>query len=414
MTPLRVPHSSAHSFLAKRMLSRGIITASLMVALCTAGIAAQKGSLDEALRLFNAGAYDRASQLLEPEVKAHPEDADAHLLLGQIYAVQGQRSEAIQELSRTVELKPDSAVAYNILGTALNRFAEFEAARKAFEQAVALDPKMIEAHINLAMTLAESSDLDGAAAQLRAAIALGPHSPSAARAHYLLGKIYEDQQPVHAIEELTTAAKIDSKDAQTWLELGELKTESGDEAGALTAFQYAAELHPRDADAQYQLGSQYLIAGNWHEAVVHLQLARKAMPKPTLALLYKLDRALRKVGDNQEAQQVRAETQALLAQDSEANEHFQQAESLDHDGVVLEQQGDAAKAVEKYRAALEINPQQNRYRYNYALALCRVGHWQQGIAELNELLENEPGNIDARRALFIAKDKARQAVTPQH
>jgi tetratricopeptide (TPR) repeat protein len=138
------------------------------------------------------------------------------------------------------------------------------------------------------------------------------------------------------------------------------------------------------------------------------------MPKPTLALLYKLDRALRKVGDNQEAQQVRAETQALLAQDSEANEHFQQAESLDHDGVVLEQQGDAAKAVEKYRAALEINPQQNRYRYNYALALCRVGHWQQGIAELNELLENEPGNIDARRALFIAKDKARQAVTPQH
>jgi tetratricopeptide (TPR) repeat protein len=407
--PLQVSHPGMRFFFAQRPLSSGIVAALLMLTFCAKCIAAQAGSLDEARRLFNTGAYSRASQLLETELKANPEDADAHLLLGQIYAIQGLRSAAIQELSRAVELKPDSAVAYNILGTALNRFAEFDAARKAFEQAVALDPKMVEAHINLAMTLAESSDLDGAAAQLQAAITLRPEAPSAARAHYLLGKIYEDQQQARAMEELSTAAKIDPRDAQTWLELGGLKSEAGDEAGALIAFQHAAILNPHDADTQYQLGSQYLIMDDWHEAVVHLEIARKAMPKPTVALLYKLDRALRKSGDNQGAQRVRDEAQSLLAQDAEANEHFQQAESLDHEGVDLEKHGDTAKAVEKYKAALEINPQQNHYRYNYALALCRLGQWRQGIAELNEVLENDPGNIDARRALFIAKDKARQA-----
>lgn len=384
-----------------------------------ADAAAPGNNLDEARRLFTAGSYDRASQLLETELKTHPQDGDAHLLLGQIYALQGRRSEAIQELSRTIEVEPGSATAYNMLGTALNRFAEFDAARKAFEQAVALDPKMIEAHINLAMTLAESGDLQGAAAQLETAIALRPDGPSAARAHYLLAKIYADQQPARAIDELATAAKIDPKDEQTWLELGGLRSESGDETGALAAFRNAAALNPHDAEAQYQLGSEYLITGDGHEAAVHLQLARRAMPEPTVALLYKLDRALRQAGDKQEAERVRAQAQALLAQDSQANEHFQQAETLNHDGIVLEQQGETAKAIEKYRAALEINPQQNRYRYNYALALCRAGRWQRGIAELNEVLENDPGNIDARRALFIAKDKARQdtgaqSSQPQH
>lgn len=407
--PLQVSNSRVNAFFTESCRSKCAVVLLLMFGLCGRGLTAQSGSLDQARRLFNAGAYSRASQLLATELKAHPEDADAHLLLGQIDAIQGQRAAAIQELSKTVELKPDSAVAYNILGTALSRFAEFDAARKAFEQAVALDPQMVEAHINLAMTLAESSDLDDATAQLQAAIALQPGAQSAARAHYLLGKIDEDQQPARAVEELTTAARIDPKDAQTWLELGELKSEAGDEAGALVAFQHAAALSPRDADTQYQLGSQYLIASNWHEAVLHFELARKAMPQPTVALLYKLDRALRKSGDIQQAQEVRAEAQRLVAQDTQANQQFQQAESLDHEGVDLEQHGDTAKAVEKYRAALEINPQQNRYRYNYALALCRLGQWQQGIAELNEVLENNPSDIDARRALFIAKDKARQA-----
>ncbi len=396
---------------AKLKARRGIF---LVFLLCLSGVAnapAQSTSLDEARRLFNAGSYERAAQLLEARLKLHPEDAGAHLLLGQIDAVEGERSEAIQELSRTIELEPSSAVAYNMLGTALNRFAEFDAARKAFEQAVALDPKMTEAHINLAMTLAEAGDLRGAESQLKTAIALQPAAPSAARAHYLLAKIYADQQPARAIDELTQAARIDPKDEQTWIQLGDLRSESGDEAAALAAFRNAAALNPHDGEAQYELGSEYLIVGNAREAVVHLELARKAMPNPTIALLYKLGRALKKAGNSQPAEHVRAEAQTLLAQDTQANEHFQQAETLDHDGVVLEQQGDTIQAIEKYRAALEINPQQNRYRYNYALALCRAGRWQQGIAELKEVLDNDPGNIDARRALFIAEDKARQAAT---
>jgi tetratricopeptide (TPR) repeat protein len=373
----------------------------------------QNPPLAEAKRLFAAGSYVRACRLLESSLKIHPQDFEAHLLLGQIYTIQGRRSEAIQQLTKAVELNPDSANAYNMLGTALNRFAEFEQAREAFTQAVARDPKFPQARINLAMSLAEGNDTTRAAEQLHTAIDLAPTAPTAATAHYLLAKIYQDQDTNRAIDELEQGVRIEPCDQEAWLVLGELRSDSNDEPAALTAFQRAAKCNPRDADAQYQLGSEYLNQGQAKQAVLHLELARKLMPNPSIALLYKLDRALRKNGDTAEASRVRQQAQALLAQDTRANEHFQQAQTLDREGVELEGKGETQSALEKYRAALELNPQQNGFRLNYALALCRLNRWQEGIAELNDILERDPGNIEARRALFIAEDKAKQTPDAQ-
>lgn len=388
-------------------IEAGILLGFLPVLLCVNAVRAQTKAIDEANQLMLHGSNQRAAQMLQGEIKSHPEESEAHLLLGQIYALEGRRAESIQELSRAVELRPDSATAYNMLGTALSRFAEFDAARKAYRQAVALDPNLVDARINLGMSLAQADDMKGAAEQLTKAIELRPGGKSAARSHYLLAKIYENDDSQKAIHELETASRIDPREQQTWLRMGVLKSESGDQAGALTAFERAVACDPRDAESQYELGSEYLIAGDARQAAIHLEIARKLMPKPTMALLYKLDRALRKTGDTKGAEQARAEAKGLLARDDEANQHFREAEEIEHGAIELEGQGDLAHALEKYRAALELNPQQDRYRYNYGLALCRLDRFREGIAELHEVLENDPGNIDARHALFIAEDKAR-------
>jgi tetratricopeptide (TPR) repeat protein len=141
-------------------------------------------------------------------------------------------------------------------------------------------------------------------------------------------------------------------------------------------------------------------------------MARKLTPKPAVAVLYKLDRALRAQGDKAEAQKVQLQTKALLAHDDQVNQHLIEAQNLDNEGVALEKQGDLTAALGKYRAALELNPQHPGFRLNYALALCRLGRWREGIAELNEILENDPGNIEARHALYIALDKAKQPTAP--
>jgi Tfp pilus assembly protein PilF len=266
----------------------GLLLVFLPVFLCVNAVRAQTKAIEKARQLLLQGSNQQAAQILEGEIKSHPEESEAHLLLGQIYALEERRADSIQELSRAVELCPDSATSYNMLGSALSRFAEFEAARKAYEQAVALDPNLVEARINLGMSLAQANDM-------------------------------------------------------------------------------------------------------------------------TMALLYKLDRALRKTGDTAGAEQVRAQAQLLLTHDDYTNQHFSDAEEIEHSAIDLEQRGDLAHAVAKYRAAVEMNPQQARYRYNYGLALCRLARFREGIAALHEVLENDPGNIDARHALFIAEDKARQA-----
>lgn len=369
--------------------------------------AAQNPTLAEARRLIASHSYDAAARSLERSLQTNPRNAEAAVLLGQVYTIEGRRAEAIQKFTQALQANPASAATYNTLGLALDRFAEFELARTAFERAVALDPAAVQAHINLAMSLAQGEDLKGAREQLGKAIDLKPPSATLATAHYLLAKTWEDESPQLALKEAETSTTLNSHDEQAWLELGGLDEELGDQKGAIRAFERAVGCSPGDAEAQYSLGSEYLEVGDANRAVTHLYLARKAMPTPTIALLYKLDRALRATGAIEDAKRVRKEVQALIVADSDANRNTQEAQQLNHDGIELEQQGQSERAMEKFKAALELNPQQNNFRYNYALALCHLGRMEQGIAELNELLQNDPGNIDARRALFIAKDKAK-------
>jgi tetratricopeptide (TPR) repeat protein len=385
------------------------LSAASIALLVSSSAFAQDAALQHARRLFANGSYDQASRILEVSVSKQPDNSDAHLLLAQIYTLEDRRTDAIHEFTRTIELVPQSAVAYDALGTALNRFAEFEQARKAFEQSIAIDPSVAQPHINLAMSLAQANEMSAAAEQLQAAIRLAPREPSAATAHYLLAKVYADSDPTRALDELNSAVKIDAHNVEAWLALGELRRSINDEAGTIEAFTSAVAANPQDADAQYQLGSEYLAQGKNGMALQHLKLARKLMPHPTLALLYGLDRALRADGQTTEAAQVRTEAKAMIAKDARENQQFVESQLRENEGVDLEKQGLTEKAVEKYRAALELNPSQEGFRLNYALALCRLNRWQQGIGELKEILENDSGNIEARHALFIAEDKARQS-----
>lgn len=387
-------------------LARFSIFAVLLIALSSA--IAQDAALEHARRLFAAGSYEQAAQVLGDSLRKQPGNSDAHLLLAQIYTLEDRRSDAIREFTTTLELTPQSAIAYNALGTALNRFAEFEQARKAFEQSIAIDPQVAQTHINLAMSLAQAGESAAATDQLQAAIRLAPSAPSAATAHYFLAKIYGDQEPSRALDELNTAVKIAPHNLEAWLALGQLRQSVDDEPGTLEAFTHAVVVDPRDGEAQYELGSEYLAQGKSSMAVQHLRLARKLMSHPTLALLYKLDRALRAQGLTVEAEKIRAEAKAMLAQDTRENQQFVESQLRENEGVELEKQGQSEKALQKYRAALELNPDQQGFRLNYALALCRLNRWQEGIAELKEILSNDPGNIEARRSLYIAEDKARQ------
>src|ERR1700761_4086641 len=73
--------------------ARFSIFAFLLIALSSAK--AQDAALERARRLFAAGSYEQAAQVLVDSVRKQPGNSDAHLLLAQVYTLEDRRTDAI-------------------------------------------------------------------------------------------------------------------------------------------------------------------------------------------------------------------------------------------------------------------------------------------------------------------------------
>ncbi len=365
--------------------------------------------LEAAKKLIAQGSSRQAIALLRNLVDRKPGDADARLLLGAALAMAGMRSEAVSELLEAVRLRPDFAPAYNTLGMALSRFAELEAARQAFEKAIELDPRLVEAHVNLALVLAQSKQLDLAHDHVTRAIEIQGNTCAAAYSYYIRGKIcMEQKRPEKAGADFEKAIQLRSDYGEAYLELGLSRRVLLDETGAVRAFEKAVQLMPDHPMARYCLGREYLGQGKARQAVEQLGKASRLQPDDS-ATLYNLNRALRANGQLEEANRVEQKILEVLRLREKIAANSMTAPMLNNEGVELEKAGKVAAALEKYRAALELDPTHPGFRLNLALALCRLGRWEQGISELKEILRLDPNNAEATRALYIAMEEAQKA-----
>jgi len=289
----------------------------------------------------------------------------------------------------------------------LSRFVEVRAARQEFERALELDPGLAEAHVNLSLVLAQAGELAAASDHLDRAMELQGNHPKAAYAHYLKAKIWGAQDQMDkAMVELQWAVRLRPDYAEAWSDLGGMRRLALDSAGAIEALQKAVALKPDDAFAQYRLGQLYLQDGHAFKAVEHLKQALFYAPNDR-ATLYNLMLALRKAGRSEEARPIEKRMAELQDQSARASEVGFDASDLNSEGIQLERSGDIRAALAKYRAALDLDPTGFGFRLNYALALCRLGRWRDGIVELREVLRLDPDNADAAKALYIAVDKAK-------
>lgn len=365
--------------------------------------------LEKARESLRKGQTSEAIALLREIVRDRPRDGDAHLLLGDALAALAMRSEALRELQQGVALEPRSAVAYFSLGNAEARFADLDAARGAFERAVALDPGFIEAHVSLALVLAQQKQFDSAKDNLARAIELTGDKPAAAYPHYLLAQVLASQgHPHQALEQLDAAIALRPSYAEAHLRAGLIESNLHKNARAIGEFEEAASLNPNDAEAEYLLGGAYLRSNMGTQAVEPLKKAVAMMPGDRKSL-YQLCEAFRMAGRREEASHCQQKLSILVRQEMTETDNIAAAGNLNNEGVALEKARNLAAAVEKYRAAVKLNPRQTVFRRNLALALCRQGNWKEGAAELNEVLKENPEDTETTKALYIALDRIHQA-----
>jgi protein O-GlcNAc transferase len=367
---------------------------------------AQRAPVEDAWDLLAKGERQQAVRVLHGIIKLNPKDADARLLLGSILTEDGDRSESIAQLSEAVRLRPQSAEAHNALGEAFNGFGDTKMSRGEFEKAVALGPEFAQAHVNLGQILVQASDFDAASKHLDRALQILGHTPDAAYPQYLRAKVCTEQnQTQQAAAHLNEAVSLRPDFAEAWSDLGQARKALLDDAGALAAFKRAVDAGPGDAVARYRLGSEYLHQGETRLAIQQLQKALSLNPDDQSSL-YILQTALRQDGQAEEARKMKERLIELLRRRDKAAENALIAVQLNNQGAAFEKAGDLRKAMEKYRAALELSPEHVGFRINFAAALLRAGRWREGIAELREAARRDPDNTTVKAALETALAKA--------
>jgi len=383
-------------------------TVTLLAALLSAeNLGAEQSSLEKAESLLSKGATAEAVVVLREIITDDPHNVDAHLLLGTALALIGERGESINQMAVAVQLRPDSARAHNQYGMVLSRFIEVKAAREEFEKALELDPRLAEVHVNLSLILAQAGEVISAGDHLDQAIKLQGDVRAAAYTHYLRAKIWGAQSQIDkSIDELEKSIQLRPEYAEAWSDLGGMRRLSLDSSGAVQALEKAVALNPHDSTAQYRLGQLYLQDGEAAKALDHLKIALLRDPSD-VAILYSLDRALRKAGKLEEAKAIEKQLAELRAQSDRASTVALAASRLNDEGIAMEKSGDLRAALAKYRAALDLDPTGTGFQLNYGLALCRLDRWEDGIAELREVLRLDPDNHQAAKALYIAMDQAK-------
>lgn len=380
----------------------------LLLALACAGLLqAQRTGVDAAWDLAAKGRRDDAVTLLWKIVKTEPRNADARLLLGSLLMEAGQHAASIEQLSEAVRLRPNSAEAHNALGEAFQAAGDNKDARLEFERTVAIDPAFAQAHVNLGRALLELGQMQSASGPLDRALKLLGRNADAAYPHYLRAQICTENGDVAgAAAHLEQAVALRPEFEEAWSDLGEARKALLDDAGAVAAYQRAVDLSPDDPVPQTRLGLKLLDLGRAHEAVPHLREAARLDPKNQSAL-NALQSALRKDGQADAADVVRRQLLELLRERDRNDQNLVRAIEANNRGAELEKSGDVRGALEKYRAALELQPDHVGIRINLGVALLKLGQWNEGIAQLREALRRDPGNADLKLTLEDALTQAR-------
>jgi tetratricopeptide (TPR) repeat protein len=185
-----------------------------------------------------------------PSHKPHPpaataDDRPADALKDAESLLQKQQyPQAEEKLQLIVTQQSENPQAWFDLGFAQSHQGKNAEAINAYKKATQLDPKWFEAQQNLGLTLAKSGDLTGAASALKIAVTLKPNvggQPALAAAWISLAQVTEESQPQESLAAYQKAAELDPKNSEAQLGAARMADRFGNVAAAEQQYLKLAE-----------------------------------------------------------------------------------------------------------------------------------------------------------------------------
>ncbi len=295
---------------------------------------------------FRTGRAREAEGTARELLKTHPDDVNAHKLLGRIYLRQlGEQQnsvssaspsgntldQAITEYEKIVSLQPKSVEDHMVLGQLYTVKHQASKAEQQFKLAQDIEPESEEVVLNLARVYAEANDLDHAAKVIEAV----PEADRTGRMEFTLGATYDQlKRPKDAIGAYKRAADLQPGDVPTMNALGQALLNDGQLDAALKDYKSLAQADPDDPGALIHIAEIQRRQAKYEDALATIRKARKKDPE-NLEAGYNEGLLLDVLGHYDEA----ASTyEKMVDQTSHANGAYT-AEEKNNRGIFLERLG---------------------------------------------------------------------------
>lgn len=170
--------------------------------------------------------YKKALDIALLTVQKFPNEYEAHLHLGNIFAFLKSFDNARNPYLRAIELSPKKSQAYNNIGVAYKELGENEKALSAYQKVLQLNPNDSAVHNNLGNLMRNLNDIQSAIYHLERSIEL---SPSYADAYSNLGAVYKESKNFEmAVEYYHKALKINPLHTNANFDLSLIELSNGD------------------------------------------------------------------------------------------------------------------------------------------------------------------------------------------
>ena len=311
----------------------------------------------------------------------------------------GDAGDAIEKLQAILKLNPKLAPVFHNLGILFFEQGKFREASQAFAAGLQQDPTMSGSLVPLGISYYQMGQLGKAREVLEKAVSLNGEDPSAQL--YLGRTIFDLGQQEAGAAVLQEASRQSPKDSRILYELGQMhlkmatgilkKLENLDPdsylvhlihaqmmegmenyEGALVQYKKAAAREPGLPYAHYNIGNVYWLMRKWDEAAAELKLEIAANPYDCLAYGQLGNILIKNHGDATQARSYVKKALDLCPNLSQARTDF---------GLLLADGGEYDKAIEQYKRAVELTPEDDGVHLLLGRAYQKLGRAEEAKAE---------------------------------
>jgi len=394
---------------------------------------------------FKLGRIREAVSAAQDQVAKHPDDVDAHILLGRVYLRslgdgQGPQSNdmlqaSIKEYEKIAQLKPDDLETHLLLGQLYGLDHDSAKAEQQFKIAQRIDSGSEEVVLSMARLYTEQGDLTKAA-KVIADVSVDDRS---ARMDFALAGIYDQlKKPKEAAEAYRAALEQDPDNTDAKRGLGNALVADGQTDAAAKVFADLLATDPQDAQSLIREADLQRQQGHYEQALSTLKKA-SALVSDNLELEYNEALCYDALGQYDDAiRTLKGMLVATLAPDGKYSDQDRSNRTLflDRLGIVENEAGNTTAAVDAYQQMIALGgesaargsdglvdtyrdahdwaaatkaaadaakalPDNHEVQLAYARQLSDTGKLEQGIKLAEAQLKNGPGD---REVYFTIAD----------